>query len=666
MPVENIPHWTILPNWRTPVLERLECLTAILASPSGAEQRYAVRWSPRRMFEPLVTPVGPLRTLFDMAVGAVGVSSWYVPVWHDGQTTTETLGIGDTTLNCETLYREFRAGGFAMLWADEFRSEVLEVASATGGVLTFVTGPVASWPAGTRLFPTVKARLTDMPDMSRKGPRAMENSLRFMVETHNDFVDPDVTLAFPTYAGFSVLTTAPDEGQDITHGRMRMLEELDSDSGLSRRYDTAGLDFTLQRHHWLNLGRQEHAELRTLFYTLDGRRNLIWLPTFANDFEITDAALSGDTNIKVRLCGFTAFGGARFSRDRIWIRLRNGTNIFRQITGSSLTTGERETIQLDSALGTAFAPADVAQVCFLALSRLDSDTMEIEHYTGTNGASRVALTFRSAPNLRTGGSWDVLPFPDATPNDLECGAIPGCVPSVYPITMDNRYILLNAGTVGGLGLPPNSSEGAYIMSQTEIEDSATPPENFSYVTTVPAAGELTIVATRLTTTSDSTYFPFITKGAPDLVPDGHPLISVSAIRCRLYVSHTGTANYLLRFQLFALDGSTPSVNIQDTFTGPYNFNVFPTTDTTTVSDLFELVWDGTSLNLWINNVDQGPYTNGTMITSTGIFGAFNFNSAYPCIHYGVLPVNYPSFSLSTGSLEVTVEVTDLEYVYICA
>ncbi len=664
MPVENLPHWTILPNWRTPVMERLECLTVVLGSPSGAEQRYAARWSPRRMFEPLVTPIGPVRTLFDMAVGSVGASPWYLPLWHDVQITTETLGIGDTTLNCETLHREFKAGGFVMLWADEFRSEVLEVASVSSGALAFVAGPVVSWPAGTKLFPAVKARLTDMPEMSRRGPIAIENSLRFMVETENDFVDPDVTLPFPTYAGFLVLTTHPDESQDITHGRIRMLEELDSETGLSRRYDSAGLDFTLQRHHWLNLGRQEHAELRTLFYTLDGRRNLMWVPTFANDLEVVDAALAGDTNIKVRLCGFTAFGGPRFSRDRIWIKLRDGTDLYREITGSSLTGSDKETIQLDAALGVAFGPEDVARVSFMALCRLDSDTMEIEHYTNTDGAARVALTFRSAPNTRTGGTWDVPALPNATPNDLECGAV-GCTSSSYPITMDNRYVMLNAGTDGGLGLPANSSEGAYIMSQTEIEDSATPPENFTYVTTVPAAGEITIVATRVGPTSPSTYYPFITKGTPDLVPNGHPLIADSVIRCRLNISHTGSANYIVRFQLFDIDGSLPSTTIEDAFTGAYNYDLFTTTTVRTSSDLFEIVWDGVSMNLWANGVDQGPYTNGSLISSTFVAGVYNFGATYPCIHYGVLPVDYPSFDVSTGSLEVTVEITDLEYAYTC-
>lgn len=429
MAVENLPRWSILPNWRSPVLERLESLTSILASPSGAEQRFAVRWSPRRYLEPMVTPIGPLRTLFDMAIGTVGVSPWYVPLWHDRQDLTETLGIGDTSLNAETLHREIKAGGFVMLWADEFTTEVLEVTSATGGVITFAAGPVAAWPAGTRLYPCVRARLVDMPEMSRLGPAVLENAVRFMVDTDNDYVDPDVpSLPYPTYLDFPVLTTRSDEGQDVTHGHARLFDEIDGESGRLLRYDTAGIDFTLQQHHWLNLGRQEHAELRSLFYYLDGRRNPLWLPTFAEDFVLVEDVLATDAALVVEKCGFTAYGGPRVGRDHLWIALRDGTNIFREITGSSLTGGG-ESIVLAEDVGVAFTTSDVSRICFIALSRLDTDTMEINHHSDTDGASRVSLIFRSAPNIRDASDWFPMGFPNPNETEEPCGA--PCVPFIF-------------------------------------------------------------------------------------------------------------------------------------------------------------------------------------------------------------------------------------------
>lgn len=430
MAVENLPKWTLLPNWRTPVLERLESMTSVLTSRTGAEQRFAVRWSPRRYLEPMVTPAGPARTLFDMAVGTVGVSPWYVPLWHDRQDLAEALGAGDTSLNAETLHREIKAGGFVMLWADEFTAEVLEVTSAVAGVITFAAGPAVEWPAGSRLYPCVRARLVDMPEMSRRGPAVLENSVRFMVDTDNDYVDPDVvSLPYPTYLDFPVLTTRPDEGQDITHGHARLFDEIDGESGLLLRYDTAGIDFTTQQHQWLSLGRQEHAELRTLFYYLDGKRSPLWLPTFADDFTLVEDVLATDDALVVERCGFTAYGGPRVGRDRLWIALRDGTNIFREITGSSLAING-ESIVLDSDVGTAFAVSDVARICFIALSRLDTDTVEINHHSDTEGASRVSLTFRSAPDIREAADWFPMGFPNTNESDEPCGT-PSCSPAIY-------------------------------------------------------------------------------------------------------------------------------------------------------------------------------------------------------------------------------------------
>ena len=41
------PLWTIRPNWRNGVLERLEWLTNVISGETGVEQRRSVRPSPR-------------------------------------------------------------------------------------------------------------------------------------------------------------------------------------------------------------------------------------------------------------------------------------------------------------------------------------------------------------------------------------------------------------------------------------------------------------------------------------------------------------------------------------------------------------------------------------------------------------------------------------------
>jgi hypothetical protein len=660
MAVENIPHWTILPNWRTPVMERLECLTAVLASPSGAEQRFAARWSPRRYLEPLVTPVGRVRTLFDMAVGAVGASSWYVPVWHDTQYLTETLGIGDTVLNCETEYREFAVGGHVMLWRDEFTSTVLEVASMSPTSLTFVAGPAASWPAGTRLFPAVKARLAEMPSMGRRGPRAIENSIRFIVETENDYTDAAVTLPYPTYDSFMVLTTHPDEGQDITHGRMRLLEDIDGETGLSRRYDTASIDFTLQRHHWLNVGRQEHAEIRSLFYALDGRRGLLWLPTFANDFEIVADADDTDTSIEVALCGFTAFGGPRFGRDRIWIKMRDGTNIFREITGSALTIDGTETIQLDAALGADLTPANVARISFMALSRLDSDIMEIEHATDTDGASRVALNFRSAPNLRVANEWAIPTLPMSEMTEGECGAT-NCTP--YDVFVNFGWQEDDTAIVYALATPNNDSGHIWFSSAGGVNDlqmldvaNFYDSSPFGYTMNVqstnPGGGEL-YMTIEIEDGGSMPMVHFMQGPAEDLGDCDAGYVAKGA--CTLTLTVSTATPFRIPF--------SPAVSAATG--GPEGTLPF---ETTTASFFphpspyhLVLVWDGSSMALYECDNFGGPVGDplGTGLTYELEWSSNNFGPLYiGHVELGVFPDG-------AGDIEVLISFTDFRRICAC-
>lgn len=427
MAVADLPFWTILPNWRQPVIERLEALTSVLGSPSGAEQRFGARWTPRRSFEALTTVSGLNRMLFDSAIGAVGGNPWWLPVWPDVQRLTIPVPSGNGSISCVTTNREFRAGGFAMLWRDEFTAEVVEVTSVSAGLLTLASGPASSWPAGTRLFPAVQARLTDMPNMNRIGSRILENSIRFETIGDNESTE---AAPITVYDGLPVLTIRPDEGESMTHGYSRLFDEIDGETGLKRRYDTADIGFTVQQHQWLSIGRQDRAELRALFYHLDGRRELLWLPTFADDFDLVEPLSAGSNSIEVRRCGFTAYGGPRLNHRDVMIALRDGTTIFRRITGSTLTLDGTELVVLDSALGVNADVRSVRQICFLVQSRLDSDVLELTHHSDLEGAARTSLAFRSAPDTREGSDWfPVLP-PDMTMNDNPCG-VAECVPEIY-------------------------------------------------------------------------------------------------------------------------------------------------------------------------------------------------------------------------------------------
>jgi hypothetical protein len=424
MPIDNLAKWTILPNWRQPVVERLSWLSAVLTSDSGAEQRFGLRWSPRRSFEPIFTVTGRVRALLDVSLAAAGAAEWYVPVWHDGNVLTAPLSLGAASITTDTAFREFKVGGYVMLRENEFTAEVHEVTSVGSG--TVGIDPVTSreWPIGTRVFPCVRARVGDIPELSRKTGTVFEGGIRFDISTDNDWSDVAATIDLPTYLGYRVLTQRPNRREDLSLRYERMIEDLDNDVGLTLRRDVSGLAFPVQSHSWLRLGREEQAKLRALLYDLSGRVTPLWVPTFDDDLLLADDVDDADTTLLIHTAGLDAFGVPFSGREHICILLRDGTHIFRQITGV-VASGDTETVTLSAAVGQTFTRREVHSVSFMSLCRQNADEVEFNHVTDAGNATEVTVSFRHAPDIRSATDIGIPLIGDTAMNDGPCPCIPG-------------------------------------------------------------------------------------------------------------------------------------------------------------------------------------------------------------------------------------------------
>ena len=430
MPIDNLAKWTILPNWRQPVVERLSWLSAVLTSDSGAEQRFGLRWSPRRSFEPIFTVTGRVRALLDVSLAAAGAAEWYVPVWHDGNVLTAPLSLGAASITTDTAFREFKVGGYVMLWENEFTAEVHEVTSVGSGTVGIDPVTSRTWPIGTRVFPCVRARIGDIPELSRKTGTVFEGGIRFDISTDNDWSDVAATIDLPTYLTYRVLTQRPNRREDLSLRYERMIEDLDNEVGLTLRRDVSGLAFPVQSHSWLRLGREEHAKLRALLYDLSGRVTPLWVPTFDDDLLLADDVDAADTTLLIYTAGLDAFGVPFAGREHICILLRDGTHIFRQITGV-VASGDTETVTLDAAVGQTFTRSAVHSVSFMSLCRQNADEVEFNHVTDAGNATEVTVSFRHAPDIRSATDIGIPLIGDTAMNAFACGP---CVPTLITIS----------------------------------------------------------------------------------------------------------------------------------------------------------------------------------------------------------------------------------------
>lgn len=380
------------PDWADGVRERLSWLTGLFRSPTAAEQRRALRLAPRRSFTAPLILEGHDRQAFDLALWGWGGRVWALPVWHDVQLLPAPLAAEVDVIVCATTGREFRAGGLAMLrGASATESEVVEIEEVTGGGLTLSRPTISGWPAGTRLYPVVTARLSEQPTMTRVHDQAARAEVSFLA------TEPvEVTSAAPaaTYRGWPVLTARPDETEDLTLAMQRLLQVMDNTTGRQAVTDPAGQAFTLQGYRWVLGSRAEHTALRALLYHLQGRFQALWLPTFADDLTLAAPVAPADMGVTVRNVGYSRFAGGTPGRRDIRIELRSGVVYHRRITDAS-EAGATETLTLDSTLGALVTPGDVARISYLALCRLDQDDIELLHETDADGITTCSVIFRS-------------------------------------------------------------------------------------------------------------------------------------------------------------------------------------------------------------------------------------------------------------------------------
>ncbi len=385
----RIVPWTFAPDWGANIAERLEWLTDVLSNPQGAEQRRALRISPRRSLDATVLVEGSERALFDLALAGWGRRVWAVPVWYDMQNLANDLPVGAMRINCAVNLREFRAGGLAMLRGETaFDSEAVEILAIDANGLQLKRATQQRWPAGTLLYPVRTARIASI-DSKRLTDKLNRAQLTFDLAEASDW---NAVLPAAIYRGRPVFELRPDESEDLTLNYERLLQTLDNGSALPAVTDTAGKNFSVQQHRWILAGRQERAAWRSLAYGLRGRAKSVWVPTHAWDLTLTKP-VSGSL-LTVERIGYARFGVKTQGRQDIRIELHSGAVIYRRITAAAEDAGT-ESLSLDADLPGLINPADVYRISFMSLCRAADDAIELNHVTDSDGGiAKASITWR--------------------------------------------------------------------------------------------------------------------------------------------------------------------------------------------------------------------------------------------------------------------------------
>lgn len=384
--------WTFAPDWGDSITERLTAQTDILQSDSGVEQRRALRLAPRREFEAQMYAEDRERQLLDLSLFGWSGRIWALPIWPDIQLLDQPVLAGSTRITCSTAHLDFVEGGLAMLRGESaFEYEVVQVKGVDAGGLDLVRAVQRDWRRGSRLYPVRTAQLMEQPNLTRLTDRAQGAQVHFLIMEPCDW---PALMPAATYLGWPVLEERPDETEDLTSTVERLLSQLDSGLGIPLTTDLADRAFPVTGYRWVDMGRAARAAWRSLVYALRGRQVAMWVPTHADDLTLVAQINDLGTILDIANIGYTRFGQGRPGRRDIRIELFDGSVFYRRITGSTELDSDTERLSINNSLGRLVTPAQVARICWMTLSRSNSDVFEIEHITDSEGPATGSLTFR--------------------------------------------------------------------------------------------------------------------------------------------------------------------------------------------------------------------------------------------------------------------------------
>lgn len=384
--------WAFTPDWSDGVTEQLTWATDILQSESLREQRRALRLAPRREFEASNWAEGRERQLLDLSLFGWGGRIWSLPIWHEIQLLQVDALADSLFIPCETQFLDFHAGGLALLRGESaFQTEVVEVETVLPNGLQLKRPTQNQWPALSRVYPARTAQLIEAPQLLRKTDRLQEFSVRFQLMDNSD-----VAGQMPTtlYRGYSVFEQRPEESEDLTASFERLQKTLDSGFSHPLTVDVGSQAVPVQSWRAVLYQREQRYLFRAFLYALNGRQKAVWLPTWADDLTVTQTVAAGAAAVTVANVGYTRFANGRAGRKDIRIELHSGQVFYRRIVSSEELDSDRERLALNEPLGIQVQPAEIAQVSWLALMRLDSDTVTIEHLTDSEGVARSQLIFK--------------------------------------------------------------------------------------------------------------------------------------------------------------------------------------------------------------------------------------------------------------------------------
>lgn len=388
--VLTYPVFTVLPDWRNGVLERLEYSTDILDSETDTEQRRSVRRYPRRAIEASFVDIDIKRArLHNFFSGSLN-RKVLVPLWFEQYKLPNTLTSSVVFPSGTLAMRDFAAGDYVIVQdKDPANYEILKVQTANGAndTLTFTQAPAKTWPAGSRIIPLRVAYVREMPTIDHVVDRAGTTSVRFFLDEPCKFPSGSWGYCAPLFRfRFNRAATLP-----VTYDQAVFV--IDNESGRIDVTDPGQRTRVVSRVPLTLMGRDQLFAFRQFVSESRGRLSRFWFPSLTADVHPL-GDFSGEI-FEARIAGAAEYMRVQQeTRQMLAIVFHDKRPaIYRRITNIEKTTTS-ELYYLDRPLG-SISLRDVERVMLVHPVRFDQDAFEIRHIVDNAKAATTTVVVRS-------------------------------------------------------------------------------------------------------------------------------------------------------------------------------------------------------------------------------------------------------------------------------
>ena len=369
-------------TFRDRVRETLVWRTDVLNSYNGTEQRVRSRLSPRQQLSIRAYLDRLERNRVENLIYGWRKRIWALPMWIESRP-AEAVTAGESVINADTRYGDFRVGRLAVLWESPRKFDVFQIQDLSANTITANRSINQDFPSPV-LMPVRSARMLRDPTRNASGH---DGVLDAQFEVTDNITLP--TSASPVqYLGEDVYFEEPlvtsDDG--LRDGYQHRIDLMDFQTGVVEIFAPWN-HIRINREFELVLdGQQEIWEFREWLHRRGGRQRPFYMPTYENNLILlTPGTLTDAFEVKE-----DDYSTQSASRNHIVFFLKDGSHLFRTIIASEVTVDSTTSIRVSEVLNVN--ADDVDQISYVGLKRLASDRIELTWLPNNVATSNVPIT----------------------------------------------------------------------------------------------------------------------------------------------------------------------------------------------------------------------------------------------------------------------------------